>query len=112
MTGEIVLSFPASAVQMLNNNSTPSELCLRIKNTDNIEEISTNQQLIVEYVSPHLEVSARFLVILELLIDKLPASFCVLFSPCVVVIKLSYATYHQLVVEHFEYEQNNNEKLL
>jgi len=51
MDGDVILSFPVSMIQMLRSNSEPPPLCLKIKNTDNLEDISTNRKLIVEYVS-------------------------------------------------------------
>jgi hypothetical protein len=46
MSGDMMLSFPAGIVSVLANNPNPAKLCFRIKNTQNLDNVLPNKQLI------------------------------------------------------------------
>lgn len=46
MSGDMMLSFPAGIVSVLTNNPNPAKLCFRIKNTQNLDNVLPNKQLI------------------------------------------------------------------
>lgn len=50
MSGDMMLSFPAGIVNVLANNPNPAKLGFRIKNTQNLENILPNKQLVTMYV--------------------------------------------------------------
>lgn len=45
-----MLSFPAGIVSVLANNPNPAKLGFRIKNTQNLENVLPNKQLVTMYV--------------------------------------------------------------
>ncbi|XP_037040938.1 F-BAR domain only protein 2 isoform X7 [Bradysia coprophila] len=46
MSGDMMLSFPAGIVSVLANNPNPAKLGFRIKNTQNLENVLPNKQLV------------------------------------------------------------------
>ncbi|XP_055325378.1 F-BAR domain only protein 2 isoform X10 [Sitodiplosis mosellana] len=46
MSGDMMLSFPAGIVNVLANNPNPAQLGFRIKNMQNLENLSPNKQLV------------------------------------------------------------------
>lgn len=50
MSGDMMLSFPAGIVSVLANNPNPAKLGFRIKNTQNLENVLPNKQLVTMYV--------------------------------------------------------------
>lgn len=50
MSGDMMLSFPAGIVSVLANNPNPAKLGFRIKNTQNLDNVLPNKQLVTMYV--------------------------------------------------------------
>ena len=46
MSGDMMLSFPAGIVAVLANNPSPAQLTFRIKNTQRIDNVLPNKQLV------------------------------------------------------------------
>lgn len=50
MSGDMMLSFPAGIVSIFANNPYPAKLGFRIKNSETLENILPNKQLVTMYV--------------------------------------------------------------
>ncbi len=48
MTGDMMVSFPAGIVKVLTENPNPAVLSFRIKNSQNLEHVLVNKQLITQ----------------------------------------------------------------
>lgn len=46
MSGDMMLSFPSGIVGVFANNPNPAKLGFRIKNSQNLENITPNKQLV------------------------------------------------------------------
>lgn len=46
LSGDMMLSFPAGILTVLTNNPSPAKLIFRIKNSDRLEKVLPNSQLI------------------------------------------------------------------
>lgn len=46
MSGDMMLSFPAGIVTVLANNPNPAKLVFRVKNTQRLNSILPNKQLV------------------------------------------------------------------
>ncbi|XP_052090404.1 F-BAR domain only protein 2-like isoform X4 [Mytilus californianus] len=50
ITGNVMMSFPAGVVKVFTENPSPALLSFRIKNTDRLEQVLLNQQLVIQDV--------------------------------------------------------------
>ena len=50
ITGDLMLSFPAGIIQALTGNPSPPVLSFKIKNSDRLEQVLPNKQLITKLV--------------------------------------------------------------
>ncbi|XP_071173317.1 F-BAR domain only protein 2-like isoform X6 [Mytilus edulis] len=50
ITGNVMMSFPAGVVRVFTENPSPALLSFRIKNTDRLEQVLLNQQLVIQDV--------------------------------------------------------------
>ncbi len=48
ITGDLMLSFPAGIIQALTGNPSPPVLSFKVKNSDRLEQVLPNKQLITK----------------------------------------------------------------